>query len=161
MNPKSYLGYGQFMCSLRKFWFPGSSWSVVDPCTDQYEPHCRRVFSCFSAPDSTVFILMHTFWSPLQQGCGSGGRVAEARLCLSDSSLLCPLLCQSLSALWSLFPALSFCPLSMIWWALHCSVLMVCLGCVCACLPFNFVWCTWVCALSHNFLNEDFVNTVL
>lgn len=64
--------------------------------------------------------------------------------CVLSSVSLC--LCSAL-----FFPALSFWLLSMIWWALHCSVLMVSLlVCVRACLQaFNFVWCTWACVISQ------------
>lgn len=108
---------------------------VVDPCTDHCEPLCSSVCCCCSLPDPqhlfscTPFdvlcdraVVPVTGWPRL-------GFVRPSHLCCVLFSVsLC--LCSAL-----FFSALSFCPLSMIWWALHCSVLMVSLlVCVRACL---------------------------
>lgn len=162
LNPKVSLDRGQFSYWLKSSGSLAAGSSVVDPCTDQCEPLCRRVYSCCSIPDLTAFILMHTFWCPSRRGCSSGDRVAEAWLCPSESSLLCPLLCQSLSVLCSLLPSSFF--LSLIYDMVG-SALLSAYGlfagvCVRACKP------STLCdaherVLSHNFLNEHFVNTVL
>lgn len=145
----------QFICCLTKFWFLGSSQKWCWPLTSVI----------LSVGVSPLFqISQHLFsCTPFDVLCDR--RVVPVTgwprlVFVRPTHLCCVLSSVSLSLCSALFfPAPSFCPLSMIWWALHCSVLKVSLL-VCACVP------STLCeaherALSHNFLNEDFVNTVL
>lgn len=140
------LNHGQFICRLRKFWFSGSRQECRWPLS---------VFSCCSLPDRTAFILTHTFWCALRQGCSSGDRVAEAWLCPSDSSLLCPLVCQSYSELCSLLHSSFFLSLicDMVGSALLSAYGLFAGVCVCVCMrAANFVWCTWACYLTTSLM---------
>lgn len=146
LNPKVTVNCGQF-------WFPGSRQLLLTLALTSVS-----LPAGVSIPAALSQISQHLFsCTPFDVLCDRAAVPVTGwpRLYfVRPSHLCCVLSCVSLSLCSACFsPALSFCLLSMIWWALQGSVRMVfLLACVCVCTcaqAFNFVWCTWACVISQ------------
>lgn len=146
---------------MRHLWFRSRSWIGVDPCTDTspsagvFAPGAllqisQHLFSCtlFEVPFNRT-VVPATGWPRLVFVC-------PIHLCCVLSLVsLSP--CTALSFPSSVFQSL-IC--NMEGSALH-SACGLFVGCVCV-RAFPLTVCDALAgALSHNFLNEDFINTVL
>lgn len=160
-NPKLNLNCLQFICRLKKFCFPRSSqqccWPFLWPVGASLQ-RCllltfplkivQHLFSC-----TTFDVLCDSAAVPVT----GWHRLGFVRL----SHLCCVLSCVSLSLVSALSSQL-FLSFPYLWYGGLC--IAQCLWsfrwCVCACVP-STLCDAHECVLSHNFLNEDFVNTVL
>lgn len=148
LHPKVNWVCVQFICSLRKFWFLGSSqccWPLHWPAGASLQECICSLLSSRSHSIYSHAQLLMSFATGVQFRWQGGLGLS---LSVQLISVVSPLLSVSLCALLS--SSQLFLSVPYLWYGGLC--IAQCLWSLCWCVyvrAFNFVWCTWACVISQ------------